>query len=248
MSGATSSTPSRGAIQARQRTVPCRTASSGMGQAVRIGVAVPEADGDERVCRVLLERRLVQEVDEGPLGPGLLEPAERDGGRAPVRDLLVGQRGEQVVDQLVTAQRLLHLGIQALPTRGRAMLDGHHRPDRQVAQGGVGVEQVRQQRRERFAAGQPAQRLHHGRGAAARRPAAPGARAPRPLRRSPPARGWPDTGARARLPGPKPARAPRARRPPGPGWSRRHGARSRRRRAAPRSAARPPAARGARPA
>ena len=66
-----------------------------------------------------------------------------------------------MVHQVLAAQRGLHLGIQALAVRGRALLDRDHRLDRQVAQRGVGVVQVRDEPRQRLAPGQPAQRLQH---------------------------------------------------------------------------------------
>ena len=78
-------------------------------------------------------------------------------------ELVVGEGGEQVVDQVVAAQRGLHLRVEALPARGGALLDGHHGLDGDVAQGGIGIVEVRQQRRQRLAAGQPAQGLDHGR-------------------------------------------------------------------------------------
>ena len=83
--------------------------------------------------------RLGQQLDERPLRARLLEPAQGDGGGAAVLGVVVAQRGEQVVDEVLAPQRGLHLGVQALAARGGALLDGHHGLDGHVAQRGVGV-------------------------------------------------------------------------------------------------------------
>ena len=65
-----------------------------------------------------------------------------------------------MIDEVLAAQRGLHLGIEALPLRGGPLLDGDHGVDGRVAHRGIGVVQVRQQPRQRLAPGQAAQRVH----------------------------------------------------------------------------------------
>jgi hypothetical protein len=145
--------------EAADRPLPDRVV--GVGQAVDVGLAVAEADGDERVGHVLLERGLAQQVDQRTLRPGLLEPAQRDGGGAPVLDVFVLQRRQQVRDQVLAAQRLLDAGIEALAAGRGPLLDRHHRLDRRVADGRVGIVEVGDEIGQRLTPGQAADRVQH---------------------------------------------------------------------------------------
>ena len=162
MSGATSAVPPGGAIQARQRRVPWRTASAGWARPSAYAPQVLAADGDEGVAGVLLERGLCEQLDERPLGPRLPEPAEGDGGRAAVARLVVAQRRQQVVDEVLAPEGRLHLGIEALAAGRGSLLDRHHRVDRQVANGGVGVVEVGDEVLQRVASRDAAEGLENG--------------------------------------------------------------------------------------
>ena len=142
MSGATSAVPvgrrdpgqaahrpeANGVVRVREPALP--------------GRALAEADRDEGVARELAHGGVPQELEERRHGPALAQPAEGDGGGAPVAGVLVGQHPEEVGHELLAPERGLDLGVEALAGGGRALLDLDHRPDRGVAQRGVGVEEV----------------------------------------------------------------------------------------------------------
>ena len=69
----------------------------------------------------------------------------------------------QVGHQLLAPERGLDLGVEALAGGGGPLLDVHHRADRRVAEGRVGVEEVRGDAGEDVPPGQPPERLERGR-------------------------------------------------------------------------------------
>ena len=198
MSGATSAVPSAGAIQARQRTAPSRTASSGWASP-RSQAARSRKPIETRAWLANSRTRgVAQELEQRPGGPALAQPAEGDGGGAPVAGVLVGEHPDEVGDELLAPQRGLHLGVEALAGGGRPLLDLHHRADRGVAQRRVGVEEVGRDAR-RAPRGRPRGRGPRARArAASRRRAGRGAPGPRAGRRSRRGRGAPGTAATAR--------------------------------------------------
>ena len=169
------------------------------------GRAVPEADGDEGVARELLHGGVAQELEERRARPAASRSQPRV--TAAVRRLRGSSSASipsEVGHEVLAPERGLDLRVEALAGGGRALLDLHHRPDRGVAQGGVGVVEVGDDaRRARSRPARPAEGLERGRAKQLVAEEVEERRAPPAGRRSRRGRGWPGTGARARRAAPR---------------------------------------------
>ena len=134
---------------------------AGVLEAAPVRVAVLEADRDQGVGGVLLQRGLGQAFDEQGLRPRLFEPAQRHRGRTAVDRLVLAQRGQEMVHEVSAPQGGLHRGIEAVAGGGGTLLDGDHGMDGHVAQRYVGIVEVGHQMDQGLPAGEPAERLDH---------------------------------------------------------------------------------------
>ena len=159
MSGATSSVPGVGRDPGQAADAAQAHGVVGVDEPVLPGLAVVVADRDQGVARELAHRRVAQPLEQRPGRARLAQPAEGDGGGAPVARVLVRQHAQQVRDEVLVAQRGLHLRVEAVAGAGRPLLDLDHGPDRRVAQRRVGVAQVRRDARQAVAVADEAERL-----------------------------------------------------------------------------------------